>query len=573
MTGICEGRTLLVGVEGLLEEVIACKDHDDGEVLVDQSKHTVLELTRHDRLAVEVRDFLDLQSTLEGSGELATTAEQEERLLVLEGLLAQGLDGGVKVEDGLDLVRDIRQTLHNLLTAGLLGGTVLAQGQGEHDHGDELRSIGLGGGDTNFGTGINVDTAVGKEGDGGTDDVDDTNGQGTTLQAVAQGHEGVSGLTRLGDEDTGVITEDGSLSIKEIGGQLDSDGDLSQLLEDTTDSHARVVAGTASNEDDAAASADGRDVGAETTQSNGPVSDVETTTHGVDDGLGLLEDLLLHEVVELALHDLLELKLEGLDGSDVGATVSLLEAVDVQGALVDVGNVVILEVHDLLGVLDNGRGVGGEEELGGHGHAIIGHESPGLRAVQQRLVGGTEEVVAGRKEIGSVLLKSDVLGSSLGREGSILIGVLDIDEVNLHALLGLHANDEGRTLSGSDNLMGVVNGLDEKTVGTLKLLDDSLGQVGETDAGVLVVDVLGQLGNALGIGLGLELEALAREESLELLVVGDDTIVDDGELPVGVRSVRLSAHRVQSVNLVGSHQSPQPAHCNEEVGDRRETRE
>jgi hypothetical protein len=51
---------------------------------------------------------------------------------------------------------------------------------------------------------------------------------------------------------------------------------------------------------------------------------------------------------------------------------------------------------------------------------------------------------------------------------------------------------------------------------------------------VLVVDVLGQLGNALGVGLGLEAEALALEESLQLLVIGDDTIVNDGELPVGV---------------------------------------
>ena len=37
---------------------------------------------------------------------------------------------------------------------------------------------------------------------------------------------------------------------------------------------------------------------------------VDTPPHGVDDGLGLLEDLLLHEVVVVALHDLLELHLE-----------------------------------------------------------------------------------------------------------------------------------------------------------------------------------------------------------------------------------------------------------------------
>jgi hypothetical protein len=54
---------------------------------------------------------------------------------------------------------------------------------------------------------------------------------------------------------------------------------------------------------------------------------------------------------------------------------------------------------------------------------------------------------------------------------------------------------------------------------------------------VLVVEVLCELGNALGIGLRLELEALSGEEGLELLVVGDDAIVDDGEFPGGIGSV------------------------------------
>jgi len=82
--------------------------------------------------------------------------------------------------------------------------------------------------------------------------------------------------------------------------------------------------------------------------------------------------------------------------------------------------------------------------------------------------------------------------------------------------------------------MGVVNGLEEKTKGTLELLDDGLDERGEAQVGVLGVDVLCELGNSLGVGLRLELEALALEQRLELLVVCDDTIVDDGELPVGV---------------------------------------
>lgn len=85
--------TLLVGVERLGEDVVTREDHDDGEVLVDQGQDTVLQLTRHDGLAVQVGNLLNLQGTLKGSGELAAAAKQQQGLLILEDLLAEVLDG------------------------------------------------------------------------------------------------------------------------------------------------------------------------------------------------------------------------------------------------------------------------------------------------------------------------------------------------------------------------------------------------------------------------------------------------------------------------------------------------
>lgn len=84
--------------------------------------------------------------------------------------------------------------------------------------------------------------------------------------------------------------------------------------------------------------------------------------------------------------------------------------------------------------------------------------------------------------------------------------------------------------------MWVVDGFHQKTESTLQLLDDCLCQICEANGWVLVVDVFGQLGNALGIGLGLESESLCGQEGLEFFVVGDDSIVDDGELPVRIGS-------------------------------------
>lgn len=367
--------------------------------------------------------------TFESSGVLRAATKQKKRLLVLE-LEAHLLDALVKLENFSELLGNLAETLHDVHTPLVLACAVLRQDKCEHDHADELGSVGFGGGDTDLGTGVDVDTTVGHEGDAGADNVDDTNGEGTALQAVAESHERVGSLTRLGDEDASVVTEDGSLTIEEVRGKLDGDGDLSQLLKSTTNSHARVVGGTTSNEDQTSAAPDGADVLPKSTESHGLLLGVQATTHSVDDRLGLLKDLLLHEVVEAALHDLLELNLDGLDGADVAGAVSLGQTVNVELALVNVSNVIILEVEDLLGVLNNGRRVGGEEELGRLGHAVVGQESARLRAVEKRLVGGKagngEEVVA--------LLDSHILAGLLGGESVTALTELNIDEVDLHFL-------------------------------------------------------------------------------------------------------------------------------------------
>jgi hypothetical protein len=126
------------------------------------------------------------------------------------------------------------------------------------------------------------------------------------------------------------------------------------------------------------------------------------------------------------------------------------------------------------------------------------------------------------------------VGCALSRESTTLVVVLNIDEVNLHLLLCPHTNDEGRTLAGSDNLMGVVDRLDQKTESSLKLLDHGLDESREAQVWVLAVNVLCELRDGFSIRLSLELVALALEQDLELLVVCDDAVVDDGELPVGV---------------------------------------
>jgi hypothetical protein len=42
-----------------------------------------------------------------------------------------------------------------------------------------------------------------------------------------------------------------------------------------------------------------------------------------------------------------------------------------------------------------------------------------------------------------------------------------------------------------------------------------------------IIEVLGQLGNALRIGFGFEFEALSLQKSLQFFVIGDDAVMDD----------------------------------------------
>lgn len=186
--------------------------------------------------------------------------------------------------------------------------------------------------------------------------------------------------------------------------------------------------------------------------------------------------------------------------------------------------------------------------------------------MQERLVGGPEQTVGRRKEIRGILLQGHILRSSFGRERGVVISVLDVNKVNLHTSLSLDTNDEGRALAGGNNLVWVVNRLDQQTVSSLKLLDYCLGQVGEADLRVLIINILGELGNALRIGVGFELEALRNEERLKLLVVGNDAIVNDTEFPGRVRSV-AEKRSVQPINIVGGEVEKlcrwQLAECNE----------
>lgn len=83
----------------------------------------------------------------------------------------------------------------------------------------------------------------------------------------------------------------------------------------------------------------------------------DSSAHGVHNGLGLFEDLLLHERLVVAEHNLLELHGETLDDAGLlrgnAPVVVTVDPVDGQMACVDEGDVVVLQKYHLTGVFND----------------------------------------------------------------------------------------------------------------------------------------------------------------------------------------------------------------------------
>lgn len=176
-------------------------------------------------------------------------------------------------------------------------------------------------------------------------------------------------------------------------------------------------------------------------------------------------------------------------------------------------------------MLDNGGRVGSDEELDGLGHAIVREESAGLRA-NELATGGVRGRGDGEEAAGGLRSRL-ALERVVGVSGT---GKLDVDKVDLELLLGLDTNEDGGTTASDDDLVGVVDRLEDERERSLELHDHALDERGEADLLALlrVVEVLGEDGGDLGIGVGLEDVAALLEDEAELLVCrkeGDERIL------------------------------------------------
>ena len=190
---------------------------------------------------------------------------------------------------------------------------------------------------------------------------------------------------------------------------------------------------------------------------------------GLSDGLGLLHDLLEHEVGVAALLGGGDIPVDG--GMGLGRDGAHLGIEVVHRVCGEDGDLPVLQIDHVPGVLDDGRHVGG-------------------------------------------------------------------DEVPLRA----EAQDQGALLPGGDEGVGVVRADDAEGVGALHPPQDPAH--GLQHAAALLIVELQQLGHHLAVGLRGEFHPLAQQVFLDLLVVLDDAVVDQGHLAA-------LAHMGMGVDVVG----------------------
>jgi len=89
------------------------------------------------------------------------------------------------------------QTGDDLIAALSERDTIFGELESHHKKRNILRSVCLGGSHTDFGTGIDMDTAMRLTRDGRTDSVDNTDTQGTTLEAVSHSQDGICSFSTL----------------------------------------------------------------------------------------------------------------------------------------------------------------------------------------------------------------------------------------------------------------------------------------------------------------------------------------------------------------------------------------
>ena len=340
-------------------------DEDHGHVLVDQGDGAVLHFRGWVALGVDVRDLLELERAFQRHREVHSAAQVQHVLSAVEAL-GQGLQLNGAVEDLLDLRRELLQPFDQL--AALEHAQVPEPGdlQGQHRQRGHLAAEGLGAGHTDLGTGAEVKTALDLPGDSGADHVHQPHGAGPAPLGLPYRSEGIRGLAALGDADHQSAIGEDRVPVAELGSVLHLHRDAGQLLDHVLADEPGVPGSAAGGDHDPVEAFELVVGEVETPEPGVAFVLQQVPAQGIVEALGLLEDLLQHEVGEPAPLDGGQVP---LDLADRLLHVGLGEVAHPIPVALEHYHLAVVEVDHRTGVLQDGRGVRGHEVLAlAHAH-------------------------------------------------------------------------------------------------------------------------------------------------------------------------------------------------------------
>ena len=234
---------------------------------------------------------------------------------------------------------------------------------------------------------MDVDAAVARARDAAADGVDDAEHAPALALHLVHRRQRVGGLARLADRDVEAVLLDHRIAIAELRRRLGVGRHARERLDQVRAADARVVRRAAAEDLDALDVEQVARAQVQTAEVRGAELQVETALQRPLARLGLLEDLLEHEVLVRAAVVRLVAPLHGVRAL-VGRPI--VERAGLVAAGVDHGDLAVVEIDDLLGVAHQRRDVGGDEHLAladaDHHRAAVARrdDAVGLARVEHR---------------------------------------------------------------------------------------------------------------------------------------------------------------------------------------------
>ena len=345
--------------DDLVEEGVLRGDDHHRHVLVDKGNRAVLHFGGGIAFGVDVTDFLEFQGAFHGHRVVEVAAQVQEVVRV-----------HVLVRDTRNLVRKLErlfhklgQVLHRLHDVGARFKTepaLATQQKRNHGENGHLRGERLGARHADFRARMQVHAAIARAGDGRTHAVTDGKRGRSLLLGFLEGGQRVGGFARLANREDQRARLDDGVPVAELRSVFDFHGHAREVFDHVFADHAGIVARAASGDDDAVDVAEFPDVRVEARELRVAFGTEQAAAHGVAEHLGLFENFFQHEVGEPALRDGVCVEFHILHVALHFAAVQVHDGI---AAAFYLDDVIVVEVHDLLRVVDDCGNIAREEEF------------------------------------------------------------------------------------------------------------------------------------------------------------------------------------------------------------------